>query len=169
MPLVELHLSAAPACLPLAGGLVHRVGQQMIGPYSSYVDNLRMRPEVFFQIIAKYDAIGLIHQIGSILRTASTNRNHVFLARCLALNNHVITTNFDLMIEHACLDESVRVSRTTGAAHAPLTGPVLYKIHGSLDDPDSMLVTIDVNRGLGENRLALLRELTASRCVVVLG
>ena len=158
-----------PSRLPLASQLVKSIQSDYLADVGKDVYAADLRPEVLFHLISKHDPEGLLTRLQLNLGSVHPNANHQFAAACLALGNHVITTNFDLLIEIACLARGVPTNRTT--ERLPATAErVLFKIHGSLDRAESIFYTINhVYRGLGEKRLRTLRALTNRRIILVIG
>ena len=158
-----------PSRLPLASRLVEKIQSDYLRDFGKDVHAAGLRPEVLFHLISKHDPVGLLARLELNLGSVRPNANHQFAATCLALGNHVITTNFDLLIEIACLARGVPTNRIT--ERLPATDEhVLFKIHGSLDRAESIFYTINhVYRGLGEQRLRTLRALTNRRIMLVIG
>ncbi|HYH08206.1 MAG TPA: SIR2 family protein [Thermoanaerobaculia bacterium] len=147
-----------PARLPDARTLSRTVLETFLGSdLAAEIGVPDLRPEVLFQKIRRHDADYLIRVLASLLDAPSFNANHLLLAELLGDGCAVITTNFDLLIERA-------------AAHLGVDASALFKIHGSIDDPDSLMLTIDqVNDGLSRDRTEHLRHLTRDRTLLVLG
>lgn len=158
-----------PSRLPLASRLVEKIQADYLRDFGKDVYAADLRPEVLFHLISKHDPGGLLARLVLNLGSVRPNANHRFAATCLALGNHVITTNFDLLIETACLTLGIPTNRTTERLPATVEH-VLFKIHGSLDQAESIFYTINhVYRGLGEHRLRTLRGLTDRRIMLVIG
>lgn len=107
-----------------------------------------VRPETFYQVLADH-LPGILPTAFEIFRRNQPNTCHHAIAGLLSkrLVPVALTTNFDLEIEHCLADSSVRVLRERGQFSAEVLSkarrrPVLAKIHGSLDAPDSMIATI---------------------------
>jgi len=147
-----------PARLPDARTLSRTVLEKFLGPdLAAEIGVPDVRPEVLFQKIRRHDADYLIRLLASLLDAPSFNANHLLLAELIGDGCAVITTNFDLLIERA-------------AAHLGVDASPLFKIHGSIDDPDSLMLTIDqINDGLSHDRTARLHDLTRDRTLLVLG
>jgi tetratricopeptide (TPR) repeat protein len=105
----------------------------------------------------------------TVLRGSDPNDNHTAIARAArrGVLRHIISTNWDGLIEAALVRENVpfRVFRTNEefAAYEGDTEPAtvnLYKIHGCLTLPDSITARIeDEARGLPEPKAAVVRSL----------
>jgi tetratricopeptide (TPR) repeat protein len=103
------------------------------------------------------------------LRGSEPNENHTAIARAArrGVLRHVISTNWDGLIEAALLRENVpfRVFRTNeefAACELESESPTvnLYKIHGCLTLPDSITARIeDEARGLAGPKAVVLRSL----------
>src|SRR5688500_10180695 len=100
----------------------------------------------------------------------SINQNHKLIARMAAAGviRHVITTNFDRLVEVALREEGVasRICRTDGEFEAYANEPddpsmvYVFKIHGSLDIPESIIARVeDEGRGLAGPKTAVIRKL----------
>lgn len=111
-----------------------------------------------------------------------TNAVHRALAtlisdhRCRA----IITTNFDTLIERACRESGfeIPVVLPTMAPAAlmsdvplpDLSLPALYKIHGTVESPDTMVdLLLDKSRGLSPTTRRLIAAVCRGRHLVVLG
>lgn len=110
--------------------------------------------------------------------------NAVHRALATLVNDHrchaIITTNFDTLIERACREVGfelpVVLPTHSYAAFAPdasdadLSQPALYKIHGTVSSPDSMVdLLLDKRRGLGPSTHSLIASVCRDRHLVVLG
>lgn len=103
-----------------------------------------------------------------IFESTSPNIYHHFAARLLASRavTHVITTNFDRLIELASL--AAPDVMATEAECLPRTAPALYKIHGTIDRPASLIAVLDqVSRGLGPNKRELMMRTLRETCIVI--
>jgi tetratricopeptide (TPR) repeat protein len=158
-----------PSSLPIASQLVEKIQSDYLHDFGKDVYASELRPEVLFHLISKHDPEGLLTRLELNLGSLCPNTNHQFAATCLAFSNHVVTTNFDLLIESACLTRGVTINRTTERLPANVQR-VLFKIHGSLDQAESIFYTINhVYRGLGKHRSRTLRALIARRIMLVIG
>jgi hypothetical protein len=112
----------------------------------------------------------------TVLDGDTTNGVHQALAslidqgRCHA----IITTNFDTLLERACretgLDVTVVLPGPPAAAAAGQSRPAIYKIHGSVQRPESMVdLLLDKRRGLGVETRNLLAASCRDQHLVVLG
>lgn len=110
--------------------------------------------------------------------------NAVHRALATLINDHrchaIITTNFDTLIERACREVGfelpVVLPTHSYAAFAPdasdadLSQPALYKIHGTVSSPDSMVdLLLDKRRGVGPSTHSLIASVCRDRHLVVLG
>ena len=93
------------------------------------------------------------------------NENHYVLARLIEEGHYVLTTNFDVLIEHACYKLGIRcsvlITDLEFGEYSPSKYPhPLFKLHGSLkrhngkdwvDSRHSVEATLEaVGRGVGE-------------------
>src|SRR2546423_14721821 len=132
-----------PSCLPLAASLMKDAVEHFTGEYQRYIGELNTRPEVLFRLIERHEGQALYKFLESEITGSPHNQNHALLAKALSLGNHVITTNFDVLIEEACSNLGVSFEPThDGITHGEQL-PLLYKIHGSIDDKESLMVTIN--------------------------
>lgn len=156
-----------PSLLPDAWTLMDMVCCEFTGKYRPYIKKLDLRPEVLFQIISKYETENLINLLNYILSSVSFNSNHMFLSNVLSMGNNVITTNFDSLIEEACANNKVPYQKTYGELK---NHPMLFKIHGSIEDGKSLMMTINhVHKGLSNEKLSLLKFIANNKSLLVLG
>lgn len=160
-----------PSLLPLAVKLVDQVLDSALGEFKRFVPEASLRPEVIFNIISRHAGDVLLGILRAILSERSYNRGHDFAATCLQRDCHVVTTNFDCLIEEASAARGISIARVVSGDHRRVvTNPVLLKIHGSIDAPESLMVTInDVFRGLSSDMELLFGSLLAGRLVLVVG
>lgn len=137
----------APANLPLASGLVEELVRPLtrsigLDPQLAQrcVDALRhLRPEVAGDIVVEFLGPKALTSMAARL-TGTPNRWHDHLAEAIRRGCPVVTTNFDTLIEQACLRRAIAFrqlvahgtgvkQRTFGAGRGAT--PVV-KIHGSL-------------------------------------
>lgn len=125
--------------------------ERLVGGFR--VDPTRQfKPEVFMELLR--DQIGdHVFKVLSILKGGSYNDNHLFLARAAKAGhlNVIVTTNFDQYIEEALTDVGVAhkvYSHPSDFVHLSTTGDWLgdgvsvVKLHGSLERPDTVRVTL---------------------------
>jgi hypothetical protein len=107
------------------------------------------------------------------------NRVHSFLAYWLSIGGVVLTTNYDCLIER----EWLKINQNIDARYQEegpnsfadwredlQRGGCLFKIHGSLDDPDSCLGALEhVGTRLAGHRADLLAEIVQHRPLCFLG
>ena len=150
--------SAPPSTLPLAGGLVREVRRQLLGEVDRSLGKIDVRPEVLFRSVARHKRKELIELLIFMLGSRRFNRGHELCACAMNLGNGVVTTNFDILIETAC--------ETLGLANASN----LLKLHGSIDQPRSLMFSIDhITKPLTARARRALRHLTRDKTVLVLG
>lgn len=162
---------APPSNLPNAHRLMSKVFAVFAPDYNGYFRSTDLRPEVLFQIISRYENKRLFLIIDKILRTGSFNQNHVFASWLLAQKNNVITTNFDVLVEKACEQNKTAFTKILEtSSRKTITPPVLFKIHGSIEDITSLTLTINqVGKALGSTASAIVDQLLDNTVVLVIG
>jgi tetratricopeptide (TPR) repeat protein len=159
-----------PSCLPLAKSLMNKTVEHFTGEYKRYIDELKMRPEVLFRIIERHEGQALYKFLEREITGTPYNQNHVVLAKALSMGNSVVSTNFDLLIEEACRDFGVSFEPTHDGITYAERLPLLYKIHGSINDEESLMVTINhIHRGLTPQKFLLLQNITKDKLLLVMG
>lgn len=141
--------------------------------------SLCMPFEVFFEIFLENTKE---HQILNIFREGKPSTNHFFLVECKrkALTKEIYTTNFDLLIEQAFSQEHeellvYKTEQTFTKADATTQSCKLIKVHGSIDDAESIRTTLSTiaNRKLSTEREKIIDKIfgvpDAKRKVLVLG
>jgi hypothetical protein len=115
----------------------------------------------------------------TVLDGEVTNPVHRALAslirgrRCPA----IITTNFDTLIERACRESGFEIPVVlphVGSAHgifnADLSQPALYKIHGTVSSPETMVdLLYDKAKGLNPSTCSMIASVCRDRHLVVMG
>lgn len=86
----------------------------------------------------------------------------------------IITTNFDTLFEMACMEQNIPhyvVTPSTEQLNARPGSVGIYKISGTITDPDSLLLTLkDLNRAVSNDQLfGVIQTLMETRGVVVIG
>ncbi len=128
--------------------------------------------QVLSNVFAGRGWLGLL----TVLDGEQTNVVHQALAaavrdgRCAA----IVTTNFDTLIERAADELGFAIPLVSRhhltASGADTSQPALYKIHGTVTDPNSMVdLLLDKGVGLGPGTRGVLGELCRSRHLIVLG
>lgn len=160
----------APSGLPSAMELMRSAIAHFTGSFGSRLPAPEFRPEVLFQIVERHARNGLFIFLDHVLGGRPFNPNHEFAAQSLASGVHIITTNFDCLIEAACRRRGTPFSLSVDGADPGPSSPVVFKIHGSLHSPESMMVTINhINLGLSIPKDRLFRGLVTDRTLLVLG
>lgn len=144
-------------------------------------------PEYLFELcrqnIIPRDGIGEYYELKplEIFKKARPNSNHYFLAQLLVNKAvpAVITTNFDLLIETAFDGVSAtqfstpqidRYWRPEHFIRNTLNPGGLIKLHGSIDDLDSIIISLDeIGRNCAFNKLDLLKHFLKTYHVLFLG
>jgi tetratricopeptide (TPR) repeat protein len=127
------------------------------------------------------DSTGIL-EVLDIFNGGSPNPIHHFLAKCLSFGNHIITTCIDQLMEKAYGSGDLKVYLATDDFETALQeiekGEVsfsLFKVRGSIDNPDSLNVTADRigQAGVGfandEKKAEFFDKLAGERHLVVLG
>ena len=107
------------------------------------------------------------HKIGSLLATlyGATAPNPIHEALAAMAGNgavqSIITTNYDLALDSALDKIGAPLTKIALESHIPRTTSRLYfKVHGSADDPCSLVYSIRL-----ESRLPAWKRLVLSRCI----
>ncbi|MDE2344710.1 MAG: SIR2 family protein [Betaproteobacteria bacterium] len=160
-----------PSNLPLASALVASARVAFLGRYDAYIRTFAVRPETFFKYVYDLAQSELLEYLKRVLASDKPNSVHLFLATALSAGNHVITTNFDRLIERAGTRLGVQFNRYVSSLSVrKATAGTLFKVHGSIDSSHSLKVTIDqIGLGLNSQRSSMIKELTGRRTVLVLG
>lgn len=133
--------------LPTAGELATRLASQCEYPGPDKSDFLRVAQ--YFQI--RQDPLELRLAVARELSPANVQPGKVHKALAALPFTHILTTNFDGLMESAFGLEGkkpkVYMYRLRGDRQeidvATLSEPVVYKLHGSLENLDSLVVTED--------------------------
>ena len=136
---------ASPAQLPLARELVQAIietllrNEYFLSRKNRILKDLEsIRLEVFLQLM--YEQIGKASlQTLGVLKEGEPNLNHFFLARLAKQRviSHILTTNFDALIEKACSEEKIRyyVQAREGQFTRRLFDRLsILKFHGTLEE-----------------------------------
>lgn len=144
--------------------------------YLDYLLERKIRPDVVMEII--YDVIGdLLLNVLELLKTESINLNHLIIAKLAKAGflDCVLTTNFDCLIEIACEQQKVPVrvvssSQEYAEDFGPKDGLTIYKLHGTIDKPETLIATINnVARGFDKDKLHVLTRLLSKYYILFLG
>lgn len=123
---------------------------------------------MLFSYLYRKDPDATFEAIAAALSPGAFNRLHHFCAQVIKRRGAVITTNFDMMIEQALDAGAIPYDR--GTLGCSSKDAILFKIHGSIDNPASLALTIDqVGAGLGPERTRSLHKVIRGRVVLVLG
>lgn len=121
----------------------------------------------------------IYESFGTLEKNCLTNRIHKFMAYWLSTAGTVVTTNYDRLIEREWEKQTQAL-----VCHYKETGPnsfanwqqdlskgsCLFKIHGSLDDPQSCLGALEhVGTQLSGSRAELLAEIVHTRPLCFIG
>lgn len=129
--------------------------------------NRGLKMEVLFEM-AQRSAATKLPALFQVFDGHSPNHYHHFLARLLQAGSisHVVTPNFDCLIENASVMKPPVLA--TEDEHAQRVRPAIYKIHGTVNRPETIIgVLKQVSRGLGANKNNLMLETLSQTCVLV--
>lgn len=148
------------------------------------LQTLYRRPEHTFQVMNEIFGPGPFEGL-SMIQAGDPNSNHFLIAGSLWLGmlRAVITTNFDNYIEDAIqFYESVLPSPTQDPFETLLgqriskpswdweRARLLWKVHGSLSQPESVVATITATgRGLSEDAAGLFQDILSRHTLLVVG
>jgi tetratricopeptide (TPR) repeat protein len=129
------------------------------------LNNVSLPFESFIQIFVDYPK-GFFGSFLEIYKLGKPNANH-FLMSNLIKDGHVseiMTTNFDILLEEALSITHVNFSvlsdekQFLSAEKGKGISPVIYKLHGSIDNPNSIRVTLNMiaQKDLFQSRLKIL-------------
>lgn len=132
----------------------------------------------FWQICRQATAL-LYRSFADLEMNCVPNRVHTFLAYWLSTGGTVITTNYDCLIEREWIKLGGAI-QSRYRKRLPLSfvewkkelnqGGILFKIHGSLDDPRSCLGALEhVGTQLAGHRAELLKEVIRNRPLCFIG
>ncbi|MDP2776272.1 MAG: SIR2 family protein, partial [Anaerolineales bacterium] len=132
-----------------------------------------------FWQICRQATVLLYESFADLEKICTPNRVHSFIAHWLSTGGTVITTNYDRLIESewAKTGKSIQSRYREEGTNSFLgwqedlrQGGCLFKIHGSLDDPDSCLGALEhVGTQLTGNRAQLLEEIIRTRPLCFVG
>jgi tetratricopeptide (TPR) repeat protein len=141
--------------------------------YETLSDNIR--PEIVLRILTDILPQELMYKLlwslEKIMTKVEPNPNHLLLAQALKQGGWVFTTNYDNLIEKACRNINLDVEkrkcyrdedfdefkeRYLDVRNIP--GGYLFKLHGSIEDPKSILATLKrIGKGLAGSKNAILK------------
>ena len=154
--------------LPLANSIIKYILEKTNIPESEIEVILRSNfPfEAFFKILFDITDISKIYNIFDI---RTPNRNHVLIAKLAKLGclKVICTTNFDSLIEEAFILEKLSINEHYDVIYKESDFEKitwdddkikLIKIHGNIDDKDSIVITLDrvAKKLLSESRRKIL-------------
>ena len=132
----------------------------------------------FWQICGRATA-EIYQAFRDLEKTCVPNRVHAFMAHWLSMGGTVITTNYDRLIEqewsktNSQIQSRYKATGTNSFIHWEQElnqGGILFKIHGSLDDPDSCLGALEhVGTQLSGDRADLLTRIVQTRPICFVG
>lgn len=180
-----------PSCIPLGNelknGIINALCMDNSEPQRDEIlESVEsLRPEVILQIM--HEIVGdKVLDVLDIFRCDQPNQNHFFLAKVIKYGNLIVTTNFDCLIEQACIADGfeprVCVSDLEFNEWLKSVGErknlkgCLFKIHGSLEDAkgackkDTIVATLNqVGRGLPAGKANVFEYLIKNYDMVFIG
>jgi len=126
-----------------------------------------VKMEILFEIVQQSAGVKLA-QLFKVFDGKAPNLYHHFVARLLENGSvgHLITTNFDRLIEKACAKEPVVFA--SDDEHKRRASSAIYKIHGTVDRPETIVAVLkQVSRGLGLSKRQLMVETLSQTCLVL--
>ena len=144
----------------------------VITSISQCLSRTEFRPESFFQLLGDSCGDVFTTHLRSLL-DAPPNSIHRALARIILANKaSVITTNFDTCIERAAHSSALRVLTEPNRPNNARAGCFLFKIHGSVDDTSTILLSdaqLGFRRRLDARRGRILHDLLKQIPLIVMG
>ncbi|MFF5291199.1 SIR2 family protein [Paractinoplanes globisporus] len=168
--------SRLPSWRELAEGIATALSDDDSAAHLQHLLDAGLRPDVIMQILLEVlgeQALGGL----SVLDSKVPNTTHRMIAR-LARDGglrHVLTTNFDCLIEIAC--EEIGVPVRVIVTHADFAAPAgpddrltLYKLHGTIERPDTLVADLTgIVRGLDVVKADRVGRLLATYHMLFLG
>jgi len=159
----------APSHLPLAVQLIEAARVEFLADFSRYMGRIEIRPEAFFEVLSRTCKNELYGFLERSLDSHSPNTNHYILAYCLGVGCNIVTTNFDCLIELAAKRSGISFGAGESRGRTAKRSWLL-KVHGTIDQPKSIALTVDhVGGPLSPARAACFANLTAKRKLLVIG
>jgi tetratricopeptide (TPR) repeat protein len=126
-----------------------------------------LKMEVLFEII--HQNIGnRLKPLLALFQGKEPNYYHYFLTKLLLNDciNCIVTTNFDTLIETS---SPIQLNiYSTEEEHANRNNQSIYKIHGTIDRPETIITLLpQVTKGLGFHKHQLLQDVLANPCVII--
>jgi len=162
----------SPSSLPLAKEfrlhlfheLCFSIGEESVSNvYSERTNSIPF--ESLVQTVTEYSR-NFFGVLLNILKSGVPNSNHYLFARMAKqqLVKKIITTNFDTMLEKAFQEEKVDFnvlfsdSQFSNTNLESVKAPIICKVHGSVEDPSSIKVTLNAisQKTLLESRLKVI-------------
>lgn len=190
----------APSNLPTAGEMMISILRRLLSPevFLRSADLLNaerpgrhspkdfIRFESLVRTLAQYSRDANLTFLNYLAESRSPNRNHYLLAGLIENGHPVLTTNFDGLIETACVRRGfypiVLAEEATFRKWSPGSDrPSLFKLHGSFEvegrdsrgslraSLDSIVRAGDTDVMLEESKLAVLSRIVASHDLLVMG
>ena len=81
----------------------------------------------------------------------------------------VVSTNYDTGIEQAAKQIGTSIVATMDYNGTPPCAPILFKVHGSCDEPSTLICRLSQESRLDESKAALLKHMLAGRQLIAIG
>jgi tetratricopeptide (TPR) repeat protein len=157
-----------PSNLALFGELnkeiIRSATSSMLNEDDYEILSYHIRPEILLQILTDTLPRELVDELLRLLKEimskAEPNSNHFLLAQVLRQDGWVFTTNYDNLIEEASKTVDVKrcyndskfeefYKRYISTNTRNLPGGYVFKLHGTIEDPESILATLrSIGKGL---------------------
>ncbi len=128
------------------------------------------RPETFWQRILNNTSLSFICDALKVVNLGQPNLNHRVIAELVRRNivHNIVTTNFDEYLELELINMSKCVVNSFDIRKQD-DKPILFKVHGTVSDPESMQFTLDHTKALAEWKSKFLAECLANRPLLIVG
>lgn len=129
------------------------IGGEIRKDYSSYDCGSRSLEDICDEFAALYGRESLVHRLACMIpRDVPPLSTHLAAVRSF---RSIVTTNWDLLFEAACARCGLSRPVLAAESDAPLYlpgSPVLLKIHGSVDRPETIVCTTDDYERFADSR-----------------
>ena len=128
------------------------------------------RPETFWQRILNTTSLSFTCEALKVVNLGKPNLNHRIIAELIRRNivNNVITTNFDEYLDVEMQNTSKVIVNPPDSSQKGGKS-VLFKIHGTVSDPESMQFALEHTQALPEWKTKLLNDCLAGRPLLISG
>lgn len=170
---------ASPSNLPLFRelneGIIRSATGDMLDEDDYQILSSSIRPEVMLQILSDMLPQQLMDRLLQTLEVLMTsvdpNPNHMFLAQVLGEGGCVLTTNYDSLIEKACMRLGSPIGKRRcyrerdfddfwrkHSATRKIPKGYLFKLHGTIEHPKSIMAIIrDIGKGVSSTKRNVIR------------